>query len=221
LVSRSHKWGIYTQNWNKDGVRVLDYHISPALYSTPGNTIGRIGVVAHETGHFLGLPDLYDYGDQAYGQGSGIGSYGLMANSWGFDSSQYYPPHLSAWGKYELGWVNPTVVSTTGSYSVRRACDYPDMIKITTGYPSGEFLLIENRQPCDFDAAMPQGGLAIFHIDEFANNIRGYPGQNDWPKNGNHYILWHCFKPMVITIWKLGEIEEICTMSFVVGMLIR
>lgn len=183
----SHKWALWTQDWSSNGVQVFEYHISPALWGTSGSQIGRIGVVAHETGHFLGLPDLYDYGDYTFGTGSGIGSYGLMANSWGFDGSQYHPPIMSAWSKIGLGWINPTVVSSSGYYSLRQACDYPDVIKISTGYPSGEYLLIENRQPCGFETTMYQGGLAIFHIDDNANNIRGFPGQTGWPGNGNHY----------------------------------
>ena len=85
-----------------------------------------------------------------------------------------------------LGWVIPTEVSTSGSYSLGQACDNDDMIIIRDGYPNGEYLLIENRQGCGFDA-IPQGGLAIFHIDEDANNILGYPGQAGWPGNGDHY----------------------------------
>jgi len=178
----SHKWSLYSQNWSSNGVRVYDYHISSALWGTTGSNIGRIGVIAHETGHFLGLPDLYDYGG-----GNGIGSYGLMANSWGYDNSQLYPPHTSSWSKYKLNWVNPKIAKVSGTYSLRSACDYPDMIMIKEGYPGGEYLLIENRQPCGFDAAIRQGGLAIFHIDESANNNAGYPSQSGWPENGNHY----------------------------------
>jgi M6 family metalloprotease-like protein len=75
----SHKWAIWGSNsFSNNGVSVVEYHISPALWATSGSNIGRIGVVAHETGHFLRLPDLYDYGDATYGDGSGIGSYGKL-----------------------------------------------------------------------------------------------------------------------------------------------
>ena len=67
----SHKWAIWSTNWSNNGVRVYEYHINPSLWARSGSSIGRIGVVAHETGHFLGLPDLYDYGDATFGDGEG------------------------------------------------------------------------------------------------------------------------------------------------------
>lgn len=181
----SHRWAMQSQAWtSEEGIVVDDYHISPALWGTSGSDIGRIGVIAHETGHFFGLPDLYD----TDGGGSGIGSYGLMANSWDFQGTQYCPPHFSPWSKTQLGWYNPQVISASGEYTLRNAAQNPDVYKITAGFPSGEYLLIENRQNSGFDCTIPQGGLAIWHIDESAGfNTEGYPGQTRWPTNGNHY----------------------------------
>lgn len=181
----SHRWAIQPQ-WNSnDGVSVYDYHISPGVWSTSGSAIGRIGVIAHETGHFFGLPDLYDTDS---GNGDGIGSWGLMANSWGFDGSQLCPPHFSPWSKVDLGWSTPTVISQPGQYVVNEAEFNAEIYRIDNGFPSGEYLMIENRQNTGFDCSVPQGGLAIWHIDDSAGfNTQGYPGQFGWPSNGNHY----------------------------------
>lgn len=113
----SHKWGI-TPWESKSGVKVSTYCTVPGLWGTGGSQIGRIGVIAHELGHTLGLPDLYG-GKGGYG----IGSYGMMANSWGFEGSQYYPPMFSPWSKITVGGmadcryhyiVGPLFPSTVG-----------------------------------------------------------------------------------------------------------
>jgi len=182
----SHKWTMPSRlHWySSDGVRVNKYHISPAIWGTCGSNIGRIGVIAHELGHFLGLPDLYDGSG-----GEGVGSFDLMGNSWGFDGSQRYPPILSSWCKIQLGWATPTVLSSSGSYSLDAWATTPAVYRIDEGFPSGEYLLIENRQKEGFDFKMPQAGLTIFHIDEKAPSIdeEGHPDQEGWPTNGKHY----------------------------------
>ncbi len=180
----SHRWSIPT--WTSDeGVRVSAYHISPGLWGSGGGSeIGRIGVICHETGHFFGLPDFYD----TNGSGSGLGSYGMMANSWGFDGSQRHPPHFSPYSKIALGWVTPTVIGP-GTYSAAQSQFTPEVFRIDTGFPNGEYLLIENRQPVGIESIMPQGGLCIWHIDEAkcCNTDEGYPGQAGWPGNNRHY----------------------------------
>jgi hypothetical protein len=174
-------------------VKVSAYHISPSLWSTSGSEPGRIGVICHETGHFFGMPDLYDGTDNG---GSGIGAWCMMANSWGFDGSQYYPPHFSAWCKTKLGWVTPVELTTSGVYTAEASATKPQVYKVSAGYAPGEYLLIENRQPIGFDRNIPggtagKGGLAIWHIDEKkgTNTSGGYPGQAGWPANNRHYMV--------------------------------
>ncbi|MGH7461845.1 MAG: M6 family metalloprotease domain-containing protein, partial [Longimicrobiales bacterium] len=79
-------------------VRIADYVILPAV---DPQTCGpmHVGVLAHETGHALGLPDLYDYD----GSSQGIGAWGLMGT--GSHNARHSPAHLSAWEKEQLGWV--------------------------------------------------------------------------------------------------------------------
>ena len=192
----SHRWSLYQvpggrwtsadRNGNGANVKVYDYHTEAALWATSGTEIVRIGVICHETGHFFGLPDLYDSDHSS----DGIGSYCLMANSWGFDFTQFHPPHFSAWCKMQLGWVIPTVISP-GNYSAPQVETSPTVFRINAGYPSGEYLLIENRQRVGFENNMPQAGLALWHIDESKpdNKQEGYPGQAGWPDNNNHYKI--------------------------------
>lgn len=186
----SHRWSIFTGEFTSaEGVKVSDYHINPGLWDIGGSEIGHIGVICHETGHFFGLPDLYD----ADGGGEGIGSWCMMANSWGFTGDQLYPPHFSAWCKDELGWLTPEVISAEGTYEAAEVQTNPEVYKITQGFPSGEYLLIENRNKTGYDSKMPvAGGLAIWHIDEKKANSpwdEGYPGQDGWPENGMHYMV--------------------------------
>lgn len=190
----SHRWGLYPLpggnftsadvNGNGVNVKVLDYHTEAALWDTSGTDILRVGVIAHETGHYFGLPDLYDTDSSS----SGIGSHCLMANSWGFDGTQLHPPHFSAWCKSQLGWVTPTVISP-GIFNAPQVQTTPTVFRINAGYPNGEYLLVENRQKFGFENNLPQGGLAIWHIDERKgdNKQEGFPGQAGWPGNNNHF----------------------------------
>ena len=168
--------------------KIQTYNTSPALWGISGNQLGRIGVVVHEFGHVLGMPDLYDLDYTSVG----AGNYDVMGNSWGVGDTQLYPPNFSAWSKIKLGWITPTLINNNGSYTINQSATNAQAYKITQNFPSQEYLLIENRQTVDFDQKLPQGGLAIWHIDEkkleaTSNNYEGYPGQTSWPQNANHY----------------------------------
>lgn len=83
-------------------------------------------------------------------------------------------------------------INSDGKYTLRPSELYPDVYMIRSPYPEGEYLLLEVRRPLLFDSNLWEpGGLLIYHIDENAegpgNQVRGFPGQNGWPGNGNHY----------------------------------
>jgi M6 family metalloprotease-like protein len=183
----SHRWEISPWTDPTSGVKVSNYNINPGIWGTRGHAIGRIGVICHELGHFFGLPDLYDYSQT----GSGIGSWCLMANSWGFDGSQLHPPHLSAWCKLALSWNSTTTLTAPGLYSTEPTTS-PGAKIYRINYAPGspnEYLLIENRQPVgEFDGGIPagtagRGGLLVWHIDDavLENNMPGYPGSAGYP----------------------------------------
>jgi len=170
----SHYWSL-TSSVTVDGVSMQNYHTEPELRGTDGLPatwgITRIGVICHETGHFLGLPDLYDYGYDS----AGAGDFCIMASgSWNGNSGTS-PAHPSAWCKKTLGWVTPTQLAFSGAYTLARVEDNSDAVYLMRGpaFAATEYFLMENRQGFGFDAGLPgpTRGILIWHVDETkANN---------------------------------------------------
>ena len=191
----SHKWSLLSTWTSDEAVQASTYNISPGLWSTSGSEPCRIGVIAHELGHVLGLPDTYD----TDGGGLGDGHWCLMgAGSWGFDGEQQRPSHLSAWCKLMLGWAEAQEVLHDGSVLELSPIETSQQVGvIQSGYPVGEFLLLEHREGSGFNQLQPQDGLLVWHVDHAqsslsfnqANADEGHPGQSDWPSNGKHYRI--------------------------------
>ncbi|HOW90658.1 MAG TPA: M6 family metalloprotease domain-containing protein, partial [Elusimicrobiales bacterium] len=183
----SHMWALSVST-TVDGVSMQTYHTEPELrgFDTDASSeIARIGVICHETGHFLGLPDLYD---TTYAS-SGAGDFCLMASgSWNGVSSAdgSSPAHMSAWCKKYLGWASPTQITMTGSYSLPRAEDSSTAMYLFkgAGFSAQEYFLAENRQGFGFDAGLPgtSRGMLIWHVDESKLGS----GDNDDP---THYLV--------------------------------
>ncbi|GAB4365269.1 MAG: hypothetical protein Kow00128_07640 [Deltaproteobacteria bacterium] len=167
---------------------IVDYTIVPSLqyYSDPtprGSTaddppIG-VGVIVHEMGHLLGLPDLYP--TALFGQivptFSGAGVFDLMAyGMWGSNLllRADVPAHLSAWSKMTLGWATPTLVTAATPRTLRPAELFPDIDKVysNTGADPGQFFLVENREVAStlgnflFDRFLPGAGILVWQIDD-------------------------------------------------------
>ena len=101
------------------------------------------------------------------------------------------PGHLSPWSKVLAEWLEPTIIDASGEYTLKAAEISDECYRITLADYGlvAEYLYIENRQPLEYDADIWAAGLVIYHIDDAADLQvnRGYPGQEGWPENGNHY----------------------------------
>jgi immune inhibitor A len=87
---------------NPTGVWVGDYTIQ--------GENGGLGVFAHEYGHDLNLPDLYDTSGNAGGGENTTGFWDLMSSGanigdGGPDGIGDAPTNMSAWDKFQLGWL--------------------------------------------------------------------------------------------------------------------
>ncbi len=113
----SHRWYVNSTDQGSTGpgdnklggTQIGDTGMWIGDYTTePEN--GGLGVFAHEFGHDLGLPDLYD----TAGGDNGTGFWTLMSGgSWlnhGKDAIGTTPGYMGAWEKLQLGWLDPQVV---------------------------------------------------------------------------------------------------------------
>ena len=108
----SHRWYAFYNNIGftgptgnlAGGIRVGGSNFWVGDYTIePEN--GGVGVFAHEFGHDLGLPDLYDsVGDNCTGFWT-IMSSGSYGNDGTVDIGSK-PTHMGAWEKLQLGWLN-------------------------------------------------------------------------------------------------------------------
>ncbi len=152
-------------------IKINDYTIQSEILDVDGQQI-TIGVFAHEFGHALGLPDLYDTDYTSVG----VGVWSLMDSGDKCRNSRSgdRPCHLDAWSKTKLGWVTPTQVNgTLTNETIEAAAATADVYQFLGGTPgeSGEYFLVENRYQTGFDTDLPGSGLAIWHIDESMGDI--------------------------------------------------
>ena len=124
---------------------------------------GGVGVFAHEYGHDLGLPDLYDY----YGE-NGTGFWTLMSSgSWideGKDTIGNKPSHMGAWEKFQLGWLNYEV-ARAGLKSEHKL----GPMEFNTKQAQGLFVILPQK-PVTTHIADPYEG-SYFYFSGSANNL--------------------------------------------------
>ena len=171
-------------------IRVLNYIMQPED--------AGVGVFAHEFGHDLGLPDLYNI----VGSGdSDIEFWNLMnTGSHSGPIFQSQPAHMGIWSKWVLGWADPVTVDST---------EPPRTIKIgqTSNPPNGS-----------------ADGVRITLPDQVSVLAEPYSGENMWWSNNDvnwaDYRLVHDFDltgatTPIFTFWTDYVIEEFWDYAFV------
>jgi M6 family metalloprotease-like protein len=170
------------------GVKVSDYiTIAEYLYE---DVQEPISVLAHELGHYLGLPDLYDtsYGNWTWSSYD-VSSLSVMCSgSWGYDPSgetASVPYSFDPWSRVALGWVTPVTAENDHAYNLKGFVGGNAVLLIPTAR-TNEYYLLENRRLTGWDAGMQleyddeNGGIVIWHIDdEVYNNYAGSNAVND------------------------------------------
>ncbi len=151
-----HAWTVY---FCADGVCTQNYQMTDMQDSL------KLGTFCHENGHMLmGWPDLYDYDFDS----KGVGWFCLMAYG-AFGGNGTNPVEPCAYLKLTAGWANLTVLTTA-----QQLVSVPAAGNVIFQYPHptlpNEYFLIENRRRVGRDAALPDSGLALWHIDTNGSN---------------------------------------------------
>lgn len=164
-----------------DGVRVPK--IAEWYTGMPPN----LGAPAHELCHLLlGSPDLYI----GHGWPFSAGDYSIMDHT-------YTTAHLDPFEKLKLGWLDYTVATGDGEFTLRAVERYGEaLVLYDPQHGPGEYFLIENRwRRNSYDAGSGRAGrgirsdgLAVWHILEDPRLIdKSRPpigGPGEWGRRG-------------------------------------
>ncbi len=131
----------YTGSQTFDGLEAYNYMFASFTFmddtaDVTSSVTVNASTYIHETGHMLGLDDYYDYYENQ-GANEGLG---------GADMMDYTCGDQNAYSKIMMGWITPTVVSTTNSYTIEPAESSGDCLMILLsgdGSYFSEYLLID------------------------------------------------------------------------------
>ncbi|MCX7877756.1 MAG: T9SS type A sorting domain-containing protein [Ignavibacteria bacterium] len=147
--------------------------------------LGMNGIVVATIGSHLGLPDLFD---TRTGR-TAIGRFGLMDGQAIFSYLGVFPPEPSAWEKQYLGWAEPVIINSNGTYTSKAASiDFNGNESVYKVLISGkEYFLVENRNR---DAS--GNGQTIYFVHNgirdsvrFNQDVSGFNNSDIWKLKGS------------------------------------
>jgi M6 family metalloprotease-like protein len=158
-----------------------------------------LGVVSHESGHLLGLPDLYDLTQRIDPTNNFLGYWDLMAlGEWNPNNGNSlqpspgtYPSQHSVWSKIQLGFVpESNVVNVTAGQienvtidNLETATSGVKAVKVPLAFNrdgTSTYYLLEMRakigtydQYLPFASGYPGAGLLVYKVNESISNGMG------------------------------------------------
>ncbi len=170
-----HKWELYDVYDDVDAPQINGIKAYTYTFNLLGNDRNydmkaSVGVLAHETFHLLGAPDLYHYYD--FFSLENAGAWSLM------DNSADTPVHMLGYMKETYGgWIEDVeTVTSSGTYSLAPLANSDqNLLRIDTGY-SNEYVYLEYRfQDGKYESTLPDSGLLIYRVDkDYVGNELGY-----------------------------------------------
>lgn len=196
----SHHWNMSLssnpelRNVVLDEVRLDAYFCASELRGKDGNDRSGIGLVAHEFGHALGLPDFYDQVSSNPKKAADPGEFALMCYGF-YNNFGFTPPYLNAEERIILGWMDrENLQELQPGRQTLQAIEHNTAYKIDT-QKEGEYFILEYRDSRSWDAPLPEG-LVIYHVDRSADYAQRWenwktPGSgiNDNPDHPCFYIV--------------------------------
>lgn len=182
-----HAWEIYSSNVTGsitfDGKTLKNYACGSELNGNSGSKLAGCGTFCHEFSHVLGLPDFYEtnYGSNA---DKTPGDWEIMDGG-SYNGDGYVPPTYSAYERWFMGWLTPTVVPAAGgTFTLNNIEENNEAYMITyddntvasasSASPSHPIYIIENRQAGEWDDYLPNHGMLIwkytFNRSNWINN---------------------------------------------------
>ncbi len=158
---------------NGQPIKVEDFVLAGSL-DCSGNGPAPVNITAHEMGHALGLPDLYDLDHSSFG----VGCWDLMG--YGIYLADGSPGLMSAWTRARLGWMDVTTVTANTHLDIPPAESSAVAYRVDIPGTS-EYLLLENRQRIGPDANLPGAGLLVWHVNDsvLAQRLPHYGANED------------------------------------------
>jgi len=194
-----------------------------------GKTIDGIGTFCHEFGHCLGLPDLYDTGNN---DNYGMGNWDIMCLGC-YCNDGYTPVGYSAYEKVFMGWVNyitpvPNTYYTLPVWNQKRE-ETDQAVCVTSDVNKNEYFIFENRKRVGWDRYLPGQGIMVTHItyspNYWTNNkpnnekiqlvtllpadnkLSKYSESGDlWPQYGNYDVTDNSQPATLLNMTSYGDI---------------